>query len=94
MKYINGKVIPISKAISAICYRTGCRIQLKTEGTILTAIVTNNKELPETKQEDLVEEVYITAPIEENNHGGIGIQHTGSIGASATLLTNLEVKWK
>ena len=94
MRYTNGEVTPISKAVSATCYRTGCHIQLKAEGNTLTATAINNKDLPETKRADLVKEVHLSVPIETNTYGGIGIQHTGSTGASATLLRELKVVWE
>jgi len=38
--------------------------------------------------------VDLEATIEGNEHGGCGFQHTGSVGASATLLTNLTISYE
>ncbi len=94
MKYEQGKAIPITAPVSAICFRTGCQIRIDATGNTLTAKVTNNKDLPEIHQEGLVKEVNLTATITPNVYGGIGILHTGSTGASATVLRTLAVEWK
>ncbi len=94
MKYINGEAIPISQAVSSICYRTGCIIRLKAEGEKLTAYVHNIHPLPEPHKADLKKEVVLSASITPSPHGGTGIQHTGSTGASATVLKRMSINWE
>lgn len=94
MKYNNGEISPISEAVASVCFRTGCIIRLCTTGDTLKAVVRNENNLPETLQEGLATEVNLSAPIDTNEYGGFGIQHTGSTGASATLLQNLQVEWE
>jgi len=38
--------------------------------------------------------VDLSAEIEENSFGGVGVTHTGTVGANATLLTQLDVVWE
>ena len=94
MRYENGVVTPISEPVSSICYRKGCIVSLKVEGNELSAQAYNLNPLPEPHREGLVAEVNLSASISPNAYGGIGIQHTGSTGASATVLKQLNVTWK
>ena len=94
MKYTNGEATPISKAVTSNCYRKGCVIRLNVEGSILTANVKNVLPLPQPHHPDIVREVDLSAAIEPNTFGGIGVQHTGSTGASASMLRGLRVNWK
>ena len=45
------------------------------------------------RESTLAKEVNLAAPIEPL-YNGIGIQHTGSAGASATMLHYLKAEWK
>lgn len=94
MRYTDGVAVPITEPVSSICYRTGCVIRLSACGGKLVAHVSNARPLPAIHREGLVSEVHLEAPIEMSSHGGISIQHTGSTGASATLLRELSVVWE
>lgn len=94
MKYHHGNVTPLSEAVSSICYRNGCTIQLSVKGDTLTAIAYNENQLPASHNPDLTTDVCLKAVIEFNHFGGIGIQHTGSTGASATVLKELEINYE
>lgn len=85
MQYENGIATPITESVTATCYRRGCKINLNVDGNQLTASVTN------TGYND---DVNLTAEITPNEYGGVGVQHTGSTGASSTLLRRLTVDWK
>lgn len=93
MRYDNGVVTPISKAVSAICYRTGCVIHMQATEQTLTAHVSNTNPLPSLHREGLAKEVHLTAPITPSAFGGTGIQHTGSVGASATVIESMQITW-
>ncbi len=94
MRYDNGVATPVSDAVSAVCYRKGCRIHLDIKGDRFTAAVVNELGAPEPHREGLLKEVNLTAIVEPNDFGGTGVQHTGSCGASATLLRQLDVVWE
>lgn len=94
MKYEHGVATPISEPVSAVCYRKGCRIRLDVKGDRLIASVNNTLDVPEPHRPGLVKDVALSATISPNDFGGIGVQHTGSWGASATLLRSLAVTWQ
>jgi len=91
VKYESGKVHPISEPVSATCYLTECSIELNAVGNKFKAKVSTTA--PQgPKNAHLPHEVSLEGEIEPNFFGGILIQHTGSVGASATLLNGLEVE--
>lgn len=94
MRYTNGVAVPITEPVSSICYRAGCVIHLSVCNDKLVAHVDNERSLPAIHRGGLVSEVCLEASIEPTPYGGISIQHTGSTGASATLLRELSVVWK
>jgi hypothetical protein len=95
MKYENGIATPISKPVSASCYRPDCFISVE---------VKNNKLIvdAETKTEyyiipdrpEVLQKVHLEAGIDKNNFGGFGFQHTGTVGSGATLIKDLKIEWR
>ena len=94
MKYENGQAIPITAPVSSACYRTGCTISLSVKGNKLIAHAETTTKLPVSDKPELVAVVDLQADILPGSFGGVGIQHTGSVGASATMLHWLNVNWK
>lgn len=95
IKYTDGMTEAISEPVSASCYNTLCTIVLKVEGSTLTAHVeTTKKQNDEQAAAGLAHTVDLSAEIETNNFGGVGVTHTGTVGANATLLTQLDVIWE
>ena len=95
MKYTNGMTEAITDPVSASCYNTLCTITLKAEGATLSAHVeTTKKQNDEQAAAGLAHMVDLSAEIEENSFGGVGVTHTGTVGANATLLTQLDVVWE
>ena len=99
IKYTNGEVTSLSEPIIASCYQTGCTIELKADGTVLTAhIETTTPQLTDQRQLGWAHTVYLEAGISENEFGGICIQHTGSTGTggwqNTTMLHTLEFQYR
>lgn len=94
MRYEKGVATPISQAISSICYRTGCRIRLSVKGNRLLAEAENLSPLPLPHREGLTTRVTLEADIQPTDAGGFCIQHTGSTGANATVLSHLDIRWE
>lgn len=94
MKYENGLTTAITEPVSAVCYRTDCTIELTVRDNVLSASVETKTPLPEFIKPELQKSVYLQAEITPNNFGGTGIQHTGSAGASATMIHWLKVDWE
>ena len=92
VKYDHGVVTPVSEAVSATCYRTGCTISIDFIGNRLAAHVTTKS--PRPADSLLPHEVSLAADVAPNTFGGIHIQHTGSCGESTTMLHRLQVKWE
>lgn len=94
VKYINGKVYPLGLPITSRCYKTRCFIHLWTEKDRLKAHVetSNQKHDPETMALSSI--VDLDEKIISNSWGGIGVQHTGSTGPSASMICYLKVIWK
>lgn len=94
VRYDKGVVSVISDAAVSSCYRTPCNITLKTEGNRLLATASTDAAKPDKVCCDEVREnVQLEAQIEPSPLHGFCIQHTGSTGASATLLRNLTLSW-
>lgn len=92
VSYQNGIVRAISEPVSSTCYRTGCTIQLKAEGSQFTAHVSTKTPPPADSM--LPHEVSLSAVITPNVYGGVAIQHTGSSGGeSTTMLHRLLINW-
>ena len=95
VRYENGKVVPISDAVSGICYLPECKIQVKAEGNRLSAHVSTNAVMRETDDPALRKEIVLSAVMEDGNTaGGFCLQHTGSGYASASVLCSLKIEWK
>ena len=91
VKYDHGITTPISEAVSATCYRTGCTVTVDFVGNLLTAHVHTNT--PQPAESTLPHEVSLSANVAPNAFGGIHIQHTGSCGESTTMLHYLNATW-
>jgi hypothetical protein len=95
MKYENGVAIPISKPVSASCYRPDCFIAVEVKNSKLIVHA-------ETKTEyyiipgrpEVMQKVDMETSIDKNNFGGFGFQHTGTVGSGATLIKDLKIVWK
>lgn len=86
VRYDRGKVTVIATPITAKCFRPDCKVVLEVEGTTLRARAFN------ILSEDYGN-VVLEAEIEQNNHGGFGLQHTGSCGASAIMLKSVRTHY-
>ncbi len=95
MKYENGVATPISKPVSASCYRPDCYISVEVKNDqLIVDAQTNAKYFRVPNRPEVLEKVHLTANINENNFGGLGFQHTGTVGSGATLITDLRIVWK
>ena len=92
VEYDHGKVRPISQAVTATCYRTGCTIALSVVDTVFKAHVETTT--PKPADSTLPHSVDLEATITPNHESGLAIQHTGSCGESTTMLHRLKVTWE
>lgn len=86
VEYSQGVVTPISQPQRCDLFRPGCQIELNAKGKVLTAEIRNTllTELPTQK---------LTAEMPHpNSFGGFHLQHTGTTGASATVIKSIFLK--
>ncbi len=94
VKYDEGKVEPISDAITSDCFRTPCTITLKEDNGRLYAHAETKAEASSSKEPDIFSSVDLEAKVEANSFGGTGILYTGSCGEGIVSLRNLRVEWE
>lgn len=95
VRYSNGKVTPISAPTASNCYRNPCNISISIDENAITATATTDAPAVSSTNPNVKPEVNISAPVTvPTTHSSFAIQHTGSVGASATLIRNLTVEWE
>lgn len=93
VSYDHGQITPLTEAVTATCYRTGCTISLDFIGNTLTAHVETTT--PQPADSTLPHSADLSATVNPNVFGGIHIQHTGSSGGeSTTMLHQLKASWQ
>ena len=86
VEYQNGKVIPLGDAIISDCYRGCCQITVSLRGTTLTASAHTDVSSQEVK---------LSVPnVKPTCRSSFYIQHTGSIGPSASLIKDVTMHWQ
>lgn len=83
VEYKDGEITPMTKGEKCTIFRRGCKLTLQAESGTLTATIVNG-----------AERQTLSAPIPMSCFGGIQIQHTGSQGASATVVSQLRCEYK
>lgn len=84
VEYAQGNISPITLPEVCNIYLSGLQLTLSAHGNTLSAQLTRG-EKSQTLKADIVE---------MNNFGGIHIQHTGTTGASATVISNINLEYK
>lgn len=95
MSIKEGHATPISEPAASSCYRTPCVVELVLADGRLTATASTGAEPAASSDPSVHPSVSISAPVARGPwDAALGVQHTGSAGASATLLSRLEAEWK
>lgn len=94
MKFVDGVATPLAEPVASSCYRSTCSIRLAMEGNKLTAHAESNARTADVTDHRILPIVDVSAVVEPLSFAGMGIQHTGSVGASASLLKEMKVEWK
>jgi hypothetical protein len=84
VEYQNGTVAPLTPAEKCVLFRRGCKVVLVAEGDALRAEITNG---------DSVQTLSAVMP-RPNSFGGIHLQHTGTTGASATVVQSVKSEYR
>lgn len=95
VRYSDGQVTPITDPVASSCFRAPCHISIEiTDNNMLATARTEAPSASTSSNPDVKPHVMISAPVDPSTHTSLMIQHTGSAGASATLLRNLTLGWK
>lgn len=85
VEYNNGKVAQLTEPQRCDLFKRGCRVELNADGERLTAKIANESIA------DAPQLISATMP-HPNAFGGFHLQHTGSIGPSATVIRSIRLK--
>lgn len=92
IRYENGQTTPLTEPVSSTCFLTKCLIDVEVIGNRLKASARTT--VPQNRNpSNLPHSVDLETVITPVPYSGLAIQHTGSTGASATMLNKLEVHW-
>ena len=91
VQYDNGNIKPLTPYSKCTLFRRGCHLEIEATESSLSATITNPN-TPNDKSNAATTQT-ITSPITSNPYGGIQIQHTGSTGASATVISALHCSY-
>ena len=84
VEYREGDVTPICTPEKCVLFKKGCCVTLSARGGVLTSKIENGDQQQQ-----------LTATINQSNgFGGIHIQHTGSTGASATVIQSINCTYE
>lgn len=94
-QYRNGKGKAISESVSSSAFSPLTTINLLFRDDILLATVTTKTtQSTQQKSAGLIHQVELTAQVKNNNQGGFGLQHTGTVGLGGRIqLTGLSVNY-
>ena len=96
VRYDKGIVTPLTEGVSTNCFLTGCVLTVKAEGTRLTAHVEGPNHMATCAGDPRIHpSVDLEAAITPNAFGGIGLQHTSTVGTeSRILIHSVCAEWK
>lgn len=96
VKYDQGEVTPLTEPVSTNCFLTGCVLTVKAEGTRLSAHVEGPNHMATCAADPRIHPtVDLEAAITPNTFGGLGLQHTSTVGTESRILVHsVCAEWK
>lgn len=96
MRFIGGKAEPLSPTVASSCFRSPCLVDLSLRDGVLSAhCESRNATDMQQTQNGVLSEVNLSAEIDDTvSPASFGLQHTGTTGGSATLISKLELNWE
>ena len=89
VRYDHGEVTPLTEPVSTNCFLTGCTLTVKTEGSRLTGHVEGPNHMATCAGDPRIHPtVDLEATIEPNAFGGLGLQHTSTVGTESRILVH------
>ena len=96
VRYDKGIVTPLTEGVSTNCFLTGCTLTVRAEGNRLTAHVEGPNHMATCADDPRIHPaVDLEAAITPNGFGGIGLQHTSTVGTESRILVHsVRAEWK
>ena len=96
VRYDRGTVTPLTESVTVDCFLTGCTLTLEAAGDRLRARVSGPRHSSASAADPRVKpEAELEAVIAPNPFGGLGLQHTSTVGAESRILVHaLHAEWK
>ena len=89
MEYANGQVTPLTEGTRCDLFKGRCSITLQSVDSQLTATIASSPVTPTSDSVALQEQTLTATMPHPNHYGGFHLQHTGSTGASATVIQSI-----
>lgn len=86
VEYLDGKIIQISKPQRCDLFKPGCSVTIKASGNSISAEISN------ANYKEVSPQILTAEMPHPNAFGGFHLQHTGSVGASATVVKSIFLK--
>ena len=95
VRYDRGAVTPLTEGVSTDCFLTGCVLKLQFASGVLSARVEcPGREFNKVTDPRIRHQVDISCSVEGNPFGGLGLQHTSTVGEeSRIMLHSVEASW-
>ena len=96
VRYDHGEVTPLTEGVSTNCFMTGCTLTVRTVGNRLIAHVEGPRHSTSSADDPRIHpEVDLEAAITPNGFGGLGLQHTSTVGTESRILVHsVCAEWK
>ena len=96
VRYDHGTVIPLTEGVSTNCFLTGCTLTVRLDGTRLSAHVEGPNHMATSAADPRVHpSVDLEAEVAPNAFGGLGLQHTSTVGTESRILVHsVRAEWK
>lgn len=93
IRYDKGETSVLNEGVISNCFRTPCKINVSVKDGILRAQASTEAPNARPCCDETIQNVDLSAPVDENAFTGFCIQHTGSTGPSSTLIRKVDLKW-
>ena len=96
VKHDHGVVTPLTEGVSTNCFLTGCTLTVRAEGSRLSAHVEGPNHIATSAGDPRIHpSVDLEAAITPNDFGGLGLQHTSTVGTESRILVHsVCAEWK
>ncbi len=96
VRYDRGAVTPLTEGVTTNCFLTGCMLTVTATGDRLAARVEGPNYAQTCADDPRVRpEVELETVVEPNGFGGLGLQHTSTVGSESRILIHaLRAEWK